>query len=80
MSFAKDLGVPYNSLPEDLKRPSYKPAIILTAKAGTLTGRMFFSGGIQVTGGFYVPFIYSTFLSAPGETIPRDKYKVLRFP
>jgi hypothetical protein len=79
-AFADDLGVPYVSLPPDLQRPSNKPVIILTSKKGSLMGKIWFNGGISVEGNFYVPLIYSTFTTAPGEMVEPRNYKLIPLP
>jgi RHS repeat-associated protein len=79
-SFAEELGVPYNTLPDDLKKPSNKPVLILTGKKGSLTGITMFNGGIEAEGTFYAPFIYSTFTAAPGEMVRAENYKAYPLP
>jgi len=79
-AFAADLGIPYASLPPNLKKPSSKPVIILTGKKNSITARIWFNGGINVQGVGYVPLIYSTFTAAPGEMVRPQNYKLISLP
>lgn len=79
-AFAKDLGIPYAALPPLFRKASHKPVVILTSKKGSVTGRIYFNGGINVQGGVYIPLFYSTFNAAPGEMVKPQNYKLIPLP
>ncbi|MBU6409708.1 MAG: hypothetical protein KGR98_04905, partial [Verrucomicrobia bacterium] len=78
--FCYDLKIPYMSLPPDLQKPDNKPVAIVTSKKGSVIGRIWFNGGISVQSEAWIPGIYSTYVTIPGETVSPEHYRLIGAP